>query len=95
MKVVFFLLNASLLLTLNFMDIANVLNDISLITLTSSCACFKLRTCIHLLKNVKSESWLIMHKDKNLKAIRSSTATRVLFNAVMDSKKDNYMITCI
>lgn len=44
---VFFLLNASLLLTLNFMDIANVLNDISLITLTSSCACFKLRTYIY------------------------------------------------
>lgn len=42
-----FLLNAYLLLTLNFMDIANVLNDINLITLTSSCTCFKLRTYIY------------------------------------------------
>lgn len=39
--------------------------------------------------------WLIMHKDKNLKAIRSSTATRVVFKPVVDSKKDNYMKTCI
>lgn len=42
-----FLLNAYLLLTLNFMDIANVLNDIILITLTSSCTCFKLCTFIY------------------------------------------------
>lgn len=77
------------------MDIVNVLNDISLIMLILSCVCFKLCICIYLLKNVKSELWLIMYKDKNLKVVRFLMVIRVLFNVVMDLKKDNYMIICI
>lgn len=50
---------------------------------------------IYLLKNVKCELWLIMYKDKNLKVIRFLMVIRVLFNFVIDLKKDNYMIICI
>lgn len=50
---------------------------------------------IYLLKNVKSELWLIMYKDKNLKVIRFLMVIRVVFKFVMDLKKDNYMKICI